>query len=358
MGWFHKAFGFSSQPALKSVAKGLTDIVSLPAETILGKFNPIPTWDEMQRPGEWFSGYADDILGGAAPYVGTALTAFGHPWAGAAFNTAYSGGKAQEAGQVDWGSLGKEAAVNFGTAAVADWAKNANVPKPSTDTPSAIAGFNQGQSSALASSAAPSMPGASKDLTATAYKLASSGGGALKAATTKAAPGLANQALTATLTPDTQPIAGVNEATSSGINAAADKSRWGDVLGAFGGQELNTANPSGPRIGQDAVNRGVERLGANAYLQQNEKRDKFIPTGQVAPTENTPYGNQLSDVQASTNQAYKDYSEQVMNANKYYAMIDANPGRLDETQMNNWLANPQTVPVSLQDYFKGLKPLY
>ena len=79
MGWFHDTFGFSSQPAMNYVA----------------------------------------------PVVSAGAAMLGHPWVGAALGTfGNAANTAGQGGQVRFEDIGKDAAINFGGAALAGGASN------------------------------------------------------------------------------------------------------------------------------------------------------------------------------------------------------------------------------------------
>lgn len=383
----------------------------------------LPTWDDLGNPGQAFSGHVDQLNKAlpnivqpyAQPAEAALLSAF-NPFAGAAFETAYQGGQQQANNKgFDWGELGKNAAINFGTAAVASGANkllsNANTAQGAKATfgdvsrvsgqGNSLAGFNASSvgntpgtgfaatsagnlaadsanalsaipgvasSSALSSFSTPTMQQGfenSQSLVPQANAVQSSGiGDAAYKAALKAAPGLANQSLAATLAPEgAQPIAGALDSfdpLSSGVDGGP---QWGDILNAFGGGEINTANPNGPRINDQAFNDSVNRLSANNYLQQTQTRDTALPAGQFQPSQNTPYANRLDEINKGTTQSYKDLVDQVNNANRYYGVIDSNPG-LTSDQLDQFLNDPSqgvlgnfTVPQDQLDYFKSIRTL-
>lgn len=397
-----------------------------------------PTWDDLATPGQAFSQYVDqqnkilpDIFQPyAQPLESAALSVF-NPFVGAAFQTAYQGGKEQEQQKgFDWGELGKNAAINFGTAAVssgankllsnanaASAAKNAAALQPTDLLPGSVTNAGNAANnanilgafqpeigaatnfapnvtaSALAANSANAFNAigaipqtvantasalnsfstplnsstASSSLLPKAQAVQSSGIGdaAYKAAVSTGSK-LANSAITNTLAPEgAQPIAGTmdNFGVDGGGAPADNQSQWGDLLNAFGGNEINVANPNGPRIDATGFNNAVDRLSANNYLQQSETRDKAIPAGQYQPEPNTPYSNRLSEINKGTTQAYADLLDQVNNANKYYGVIDSNPGLTSE-QLDAYLNDPSggvlgnfQIPEAQADYFKGIRTL-
>lgn len=342
------------------------------------------------------------------------------PLASAGFNTAYAGGKQQELNKgFDWGELGKTAATNFGTAAVTmgankllSQANQANAAKNFTASPASVSSggnaaiadnvlgafspeigatgnFAQGATAAnLASNSAnalgsiglvPSTASAagsalnsfsspfnssSESLVPKAQSLQSSGiGDAAYKTAVSGGKDLVNQSITQTLAPEgTQPI-GVFDNFSESDTGGGTTSQWGDILNAFGGSEINQANPSGPRINDEAFNSMVDRLGANSYLQQTQARDSALPAGQFEAPLNTPYSNRLDQINKGSQQSYQDLVDQVNNANRYYGVIDSNPGLTNE-QLDNFLADPSQgvlgnfrVPDDQLDYFKTLRTL-
>lgn len=326
-----------------------------------------PTWEDLGKPGQAFSesvNQTNKILPSswqpyAQPIEAIGLSAF-NPFAGAAFQTAYQGGQEQEQQKgFDWGELGKNAAINFGTAGVASLANEAlSSANSAREAGSALNDFNHGASSALQStvdSARASTQGAlsafnpgaiaSSSLSAIPYAqgLQQSGQGIADAAYTgslKAAQPLANAALNATLNPPGS--AAISDTTSAFAPITSDPNgsqQYGDLLNAFGGGEVNTANPYGPRIDTQAFNDSVNRLSANSFLQQNQVRDTALPAGQFQAPQNTPYANQLTDINKGTTQAYADLLDQTNNANSYYSILDSNPG-LTSDQLNTYLQNP------------------
>lgn len=195
-----------------------------------------------------------------------------------------------------------------------------------------------------------------------AYNTTANTGNTLLNATIRTGESLGKNALASTLAPNTQPIAGALDNFGNPIDGQYS-TQWGDVLNAFGGSEINTPNPEGYRINNDAMNKMIDRLGANTYLQQSQARDQAIPAGQFQSEQNTPYANRLSSINKGADQSYKDLAEQVNNANRYYSVIDSNPG-LNPEDLDKFLADPSTgvlgqfrVPTDQLDYFKGIRTL-
>jgi hypothetical protein len=208
---------------------------------------------------------------------------------------------------------------------------------------------------------------ASKSLIPVANSIQSSGGGASSFADTAykgavtAGKELGTQALAATLAPTaTQPISGSFEGfspTAGGNNYAPSGS---DLFQAFG---TNTPGLT-DQLTQEDYTKALTGLGANTYLQQQSTTDTFLPTGQDAPDVNTPYGKQLTDINASANQGAQDLTQYYndTNKNRYMAkqLMDANPGLITTDMINQWAANPDTAPAQLMDLFKGpnaMRPL-
>ncbi len=388
----------------------------------------LPTWDSLGKPGQAFAEHVDQSNKAlpevfqpyAQPAEALVLSSF-NPFAGAAFQTAYQGGKQQELNKgYDWGELGKDAASNFGTAAISAGANklisnantanaakdfaaspdsvnsglraadNANMfaafhPAETLGTTAATPGLAATTSSALATDSANALGSigaqaassggalapfdqpfnsSSQSLIPQANAVQSSGLGdvAYKAAI-GAGKNLTNEALTSTLAPEgVQPIGGAFDAFSS-INGEQPQSQWGDILNAFGGSELNTANPNGPRVNDLAFNDMVNRLSANNYLQQTQARDTALPAGQYEAPLNTPYSNRLNEINSGTTQSYKDLIDQVNNANRYYGVIDSNPGLTPE-QLDAFLQDKSSgligdfqVPQDQLNYFDNIRPL-
>lgn len=365
--------------------------VSILRKANLGDWSKLaqaPSWDTMQTPLAAFSERVDtvnkvlpEVVQPYAVPVETAALGLVNPFLGASFNTAYNAGNNQaQPGEFDWGKFGKDAAVNFGTAALASGANklisNANKataaktynPGPANfseaatlkggaDIPNALDNFGQlGQSSAtqgfantasstssipsLASSGVTSslssfQPSYNTSSTSTipqASALQSSGnlGDKLYQAGVRTTQGVGSSALASTLAPvGAEPISGSTDNLSSS-DASLYTPQYGDVLNAFGGEELNTPNANGYRIDDAAFQRMTDRLGANSYLQQSQARDSFIPAGQVEQEPNTPYSNRIKQINSGTQQSYKDLLDQKNNANKYYSLIDSNPGLTPE----------------------------
>lgn len=363
-------------------------------------FEP-PTWDQLQKPAQAFSQQIDaknSILPSvlrpyAQPLEEAALSAF-NPLIGAAYQTAYQAGQNQaQPGAFDWGRLGKDAAINFGTAGLQIGAKDLISSANAANTAkAATANFSPGS---LEGAYNPAIPGttagfsgyasapnalASFNPTSDALNLASSGassaanfpvtsasqapaGQGLYKAGVQAGQGLGSNALGSTLAPQgAQPISGTmdNFQTTSG-QSSQPTLQWGDLLNAFGGP--TSPNPGGPRYDENAVNGIVQRLGANTYLQQNQARDNYLPTGQFQASQNSPYGNRISQINHGADQSYKDLIDQVNNANSYYGVIDANPG-LTSDDLNKYLQDPSTgvlgnfnVPQASVPYLQNIRPL-
>lgn len=383
-----------------------------------------PSWEELGKPAQAFSSSVDQknkalpsvLQPYAQPVEAIALSAF-NPYAGAAFNTAYQAGQNQaQPGAFDWGALGKDAALNFGTAALASGANKlvsnanqANTAKAATENfgvpslthsyDSAIPGVSPGfagTNAAPLNFSFPSQGGASTSIfssfnpKSSALDFSSSGGGALQGinATESALPvtsssqapsgqgiyksavnavgkNLGPQALAATLAPQgNQPISGsFDQFAPVDTGAAGSGVQYGDLLNAFGGPEGNIANPGGPRYGEQSINDAVSRLGANNYFQQTEARDKALPAGQYTAPQNTPYANRLSEINKGTDQSYQDLMDQIQNANNYFGIIDSNPG-LTADDLNKYLQDPNsgvlgsfTVPQESIPYLQNIKPV-
>lgn len=376
-----------------------------------------PSWQDWGKPGQAFSSLVDQgnkalpsvFQPFAQPAEALALSLF-NPYAGAAFQTAYQGGKQQEANKgFDWGELGKNAAINFGTAGVADFANKAisganaaraasgpfsvsGAGKAATGsldsilgdvgTSAATPGFAANTATALAANSGnafnaigaipaatsalsgfnPGLVGHSQSLVSNANALQGSGTGSaaydplaykntvadsLYNTAVKSTTPLANNALTATLAPQgSSPVSGTFDGFSSEaspVNAGVGSgTQWGDILNAFGGDEINNPNPNGPRIDATAFNSMVDRLGANNFLQQNQARDVALPAGQYQPELNTPYANRLSEINKGSTQSYSDLVDQVNNANRYYGLIDTTPGLTPET-LDAYLNDPTAI---------------
>lgn len=420
MGWFHDTFGFSSQPAVQAVndavgdswntiGQGFGDV----AGTITGSqkvediFSP-PTWEELGKPGEAFYNEFNEGAGVlppswrqyAAPAVSTALNFVPGvgPLLSAGFTTAYNAGgmQANQKG-MDWGKVGKDAAINFGTAAAQMGASkltsnvNANAQNAADfrTSPSGMrAGFDASQpalgwkeaatanagglpktaSTMSAFSAAPASFGMPSGAEATAPSLSSAAStdslSKLQFSPTdrvyKAAVGagsnVAGDALASTLAPQgATPLSGFYGAEGEGTDV--NGYNFGDELSAFGDAGvLNTPNPTGPRIGSSEVDAMVSRRGANAYLQQMGARDQALPAGQTLPEPNTPYANRLTEINQGADKSMEDLSNEIRNYNAYWGIRDANPQITDE-MMNGFMADPTTVPQNMQPYFQGIQPM-
>jgi len=405
------------------------------ADTV-GNFSPkgkeflrMPTYDELGKPGQAFAERIDaknailpaDMRQYAQPLEAFALNFVPGvgPLASAAFNTAYQGGKQQQLNKgFDWGELGKNAAINFGTAGLTMGAKEllssanaANAAKAaagpsgfsstaklagslpndltsilgdasSNFAPAAQAG-NLAASSANALNGIGGLPStasalsgftnqptlsqtyqASESVVPKAQALQSSGlGDAAYKAAIRSGEGLVKSALADTLAPKgAQPISGALDSFGNAVDGQY-QTQWGDVLNAFGGVEATTPNPDGYRINEDAMRKMQERLGANIYLQESQARDQAIPAGQYRAEENTPYANRLNSISKGADQSYADLAQQVNNANKYYSIIDSNPGLTPE-DLDKFLGDTSTgimgnfrVPNDQLDYFKGIRTL-
>lgn len=363
----------------------------------IAKSFQLPSWDELGKPAQAFSSSIDTqnqalpsfIQPYAQPIEAAVLSAF-NPLAGAAYNTAYQAGQNQaQPGAFDWGTFGKDAAINFGTAAATMGANslvsNANNAAQASKDASTLSSFNaatnqaSGTSSALSSTAAnaarntqgalnafnpsaitPAMTllnggvgtvtGASVPTFSNASALQSSGANigdfAYKTAV-NTSPKLVNSALTATLAPaGATAISGASPLDSFGSNQintpATHGMQWGDLLNAFGGDEGNTPNPNGPRYDETAINNATSRLAANNYLQQTQARDSALPAGQYQASQNTPYANRLDEINKGTDQSYQDLRSQIDNANNYYGVLDTNSG-LTSDQLNTYLTDPNSI---------------
>lgn len=393
---------------LHDVGETVYDTVTAPTRLLtdtIGNFSPkgkevlrLPTYDEWGKPGQMFADRIDarnSILPADwRPYaqpIESALLNFipgVGPMVSAAFNTAYQGGKQQQLNKgFDWGKFGQQAATNFGTAGLTMGANsilnNANQARQSANT---LANFNTNlpgvsgnTSSALnstvnaakastqgAANALSRFPGSSFSVTPAAFNVQTSGlGDKLYDTSVNATKDLGTSVLSDTLAPkEVTPISGAMDQFSvDGTQTPGYGYQFGDILNAFGGKEITNPNASGPRIDSTALDTIMQRLSANNYLQQMGVRDTSLPAGQWTPDLNTPYNKQLKNINEGTNQAYNDLQNEVGNYNKYYSVMDANPGLTNE-QLNNYIKNPDTglmgnfrVPSDQFDFFRTLKPL-
>lgn len=391
----------------------LADVAQNEGANKLAGLVSAPSWGDLGKPAQAFSGQIDKFSGllppdwrpYAEPVEAAALSLF-NPFAGAAFNTAYQAGQNQaQPGAFDWGELGKDAAINFGSAGIAQGAKSLltadNVANAAAQTgihapdvlqnlgpdTSSLAGFSATTPAALAANSTtalsninalpalasavdgfnPNLVGSSQSVLPQAQTLQSSGlGDKIYQGAINTGKTLGTQALAATLAPSgNQPISGAGALDGFApvdLNAPAE-GNYGDILNAFGGSEINTANPNGPRIDDNAFNSDVNRLAANAYLQANNARDVALPAGQYQPSQNTPYANRLNEINKGATQSYADLLDEVNNANSYYSIIDSNPG-LTTDQLDTYLNDPSTgvlgnfqVTPDLAPLFQGIRPL-
>jgi hypothetical protein len=160
--------------------------------------------------------------------------------------------------------------------------------------------------------------------------------------------------------PNTTPIGGAVDNFSTG-GTGQGQMQYGDVLNAFGGSELSTPNPGNYRIDSAALDRMLSRLDANSYLQNQQARDEALPAGQYEAPLNSPYANRLSNIQAGSKKSYEDLLSQADNANKYFDIIDSNPG-LTQEQFNEFLGNQNTnvlgnfqIPENQLQYLRAIK---
>lgn len=418
-------------------SNSLADVFQNEGLNKASKIFSLPSWDELGKPGQAFSTFIDrqnsvlpaDWRQYAQP-VESALLNFvpgAGPLLSAGFNTAYQGGKQQEQNKgFDWGDFGKNAAVNFGTAAIQTGAnsllnnaKAASSLKAFEGTPSSVAsaGNSAINSNVLGAFNPASVAGASAATpgfaATSAANLASNSANALGSigANIPQAVSAGSSALNAFNTPFNsstqsdsllpkaqqvqasglgdkvynnaiQPVANVakedivsslaptaNRPISSSLDGFGSTGggnsslQYGDLLNAFGGDEINKPNPNGNRIDSTALDQIGQRLGANVYLQQNQARDAALPAGQYQAAQNTPYANRLSEIGKGADQEFSDLLDQVGNANKYYSIIDSNPG-ITTDQLDQYLNDPSSglignfsVPQEQSSFFQGLRPL-
>lgn len=418
MGWFHDTFGFSSQPAVEAISNvgekiwdytaGPDNPVSAGLDSLgfhkAAGLTSLPSWDDLATPGEAFYNEFNDGAGllppswrqYAAPVAATALNFVPGvgPLLSAGFSTAYNAGgmQANDKG-MDWGSVGKDALKNFGTAAIqmganklVSGANAAQGSKAATNlsnsgmapaTSSVLsAGVPQTASSVGLGTGTGLIPSPTSALTSfnpnsltsmssipRANAIQSSGGLGDKAYVggVKAGAGMANQAITAAMTPTaTQPISGMTPSIDNPNTAATGSGssyNFGDELSAFGDPTImGKPNPTGKRIDANALDAMTGRVGSNYLLQESGLSDRFKLAGQIETSSNTPYANQMTDLGASTNKAYKDLLKEVDNYNAYYGIMDANPTLTNE-QMNQLIANPELQPENFKPYFQGIQPM-
>lgn len=355
-------------------------------------------YDEWGNPVQGFSTAIDNASTiappNARPYVAPAMgAAIGlfNPWLGATFNTAYGAGKAQEAGTFDWNTLGREAAKNYGTAALTVGAKellngansaqsaqaSGNTMKqgfdaaqalPSTSGNTMSAGYNaamQPGSSlgakalgafdtsvdvARASAGIPQISNTS----ATAPTTSPTFGDQAYRGAVEAGKGIGTEALAQTLAPkQATALSGFDAAQGVG-GEATDGYQFGDQLRAFGDPSMYTGDNI---ITPEQLGDLTMKVGYNNYQQVGSTMDQFNPAGQYAPQENTPLEGQLSNINRSTEKAYQDLLREVDNNNAIARIKGANPDMSDE-ELNGYLMNPDTQPlINGVNYFQGLKPL-
>ncbi len=355
---------------LKNAAESSWDVVAKPTGAVLGKFSPIPTWEEAQRPGQWLAGYADTTLGDAAPYAGAALSV-ANPWLGAGYSSLYGAGKMQEGQKgMDWGAVGKDALKNFGTAAIQTGANklvsNADAARAtdqfrSTSPYSMKAGFeaatapgsNLGKTAleGFDTAAAVQNIGTGMPTTASATPAMTLGDRAYEGAV-KGGSQIGTNALASTLAPSAnQPISGMSAGYGSTVGAPSGEGyKFGDILSAFGNpDQAGTITP-------DQVNAMTMRVGANNFLQRQGARDRFLPAGQIEPEVNTPYGGQLEDINKGTDKAYQDLLKEIDNYNTIKRISEANPNVPIE-KINEYIQNPDLLDPSSRQYVQGLMPM-
>jgi hypothetical protein len=155
--------------------------------------------------------------------------------------------------------------------------------------------------------------------------------------------------------PGAKPATSMDSFDSTG-SGTYDGYQFGDMLGAYGG--VYAPNPEGRRIGGTQLDEMTQRVGVNNYLQTQNARDTFLPTGQTEVQPNTPYTNQMTNIDTSTNKSYQDLLREVDNYNAYYGIIDANPG-MTEDIANTFINNPdlQVPNQQGQNLWQGIQPM-
>lgn len=270
MGWFKKAFGFSSQDAGQDIAESLYTAANKPLEKLftasdkyLGKALPgsvdkyatIPfkvmtpaSWDEIQQPGAVLMDKWDTTVSGAPrairPYadvIPTALaTVYGGPMAGAAVNTGMQAARMQQQQpEMDWNEVAKNAGINFGTAAIAQGANALLKPAASATNTNALSSFNNGTSSALASNAAPT----------TAAQAANAAGGTARAASTSA-----------------NTMAAFNQGEPSALQSTADNTRSISETGAAAPASSLSQTPGANAVASSGIGQTL-RTGATRVAE-------------------------------------------------------------------------------------------
>lgn len=374
-------------------------------------------WDEgfkkpQETTSEWFD-KASPYVNQYAPMVaGGALTLMGMPYLGAGLMTAMQGYQGyDQTGKVDWNQLGKNAAINYGTAGIADWAKSAGAAAK-TSQQGVQAGKNiVASGSAPLTSNAITLGGTTPGIAQTASNLGVGSGTLLNGvpstmaafgsaagaegakqmssvdaarqktlsqqaptsipdqaynASVAAAPQLGNTALTATLAPkQSTPLSGFDATTSlTGDGDVYDPSGL-ENFNAFGGDAVGSSDP----ITQEQYDEMFRNLSKNAGLQINATRDIMLPAGQDLPDPNTPYSDQLMDIGKSYTQSALDLDNYVGSENinrinakneKTYtdynkqlqdSLMQNNPGRVTPDVFSGWLKDRTTIPTNLQEYF-------
>lgn len=327
-----------------------------------------------EKPAQTFAenvDYANSIFPRAvrpyAPQIEAAALSVFSPWAGAAFTTSYNAGKRQQATDSwDWNALAKDAAINFGTAAVASAAKGiqagqaADASKASAQangltmsqgfdatTAANPAGYSQSARVAMgdiASSAAPSSMQGFK--------------AAVTSAATKAAPQVANAALTSSLAPTASaPLSGIE----------------GDI-GAFGQYELLDTNAGNTAITSDELSTILARQEANTALRGMDLMDQFRIGGRGASyVDDSRYRRESDNILKSASEERQGLVSQANMANYAQAIqqqnniSDANMRQMVElsnmqddaalsTSLNN--LGYSMNPAEFRALFTQFRPIY
>jgi hypothetical protein len=313
--------------------------------------------DYWEQPAASFAGNVDSfnsvapraVRPYAVPIEAAALSVF-NPYAGAAFLTAYNAGKAQQNDTFNWSDTAKDAAINFGTAAIGNYAKgvanagsgnvNAMTPTSATSasgTAGATQAFNQGASSALRTSAAAVTPG----------QVAQSGVGSfLRQATAKAASGVANQALTQTLQPKmADSISGIYDGGAPEYFTNEKFNLQDSALGRFGGQELlkSPTEAATLTITQDDLNNINARIAAQNEQRKMDITDKFRSAGFSDYSNDPRYQAQVDALYKSSAQEAQEAYDEANRLNQYNALKTHN--NLDDTQMLDYINQTKADPT-------------
>lgn len=283
------------------------------------------------------------------------------PMGSAAFLTAMEAGNQQNQPdhKFDWNQLGRDAAVNFGTAyatqTLQNWANSGNAASTSrtaaqnatiaagadTSPFTMQAGYNAAYPTAGSTTALSSFQPSSLSSAASAAQGSSGFANAFRSAAANAGSGLTNQALSTALTPSQLPGGATGLGGEMGI-LNSSPALANSPLSAFSGEEiLKAPSSTEATIRTTDYNNAMGRISSQNALQRQGLMDQFMTMGPGVQG-NSAYDRQVNSINNSTAQARTDYTNEANLLNLYNATRATN--NLDDSQMQQLILQARQNP--------------